>query len=43
MLFMKDLYELFILNDYESPYSLLVEQAHQITFHQQLINYDRNL
>ena len=32
-----------ILNDYESPYSLLVEQAHQITFHQQLMNYDRNL
>ena len=23
-----------ILNDYESPYSLLLEEAHQITFHQ---------
>ena len=23
-----------VLNDYESPYSLLLEEAHQITFHQ---------
>ena len=27
-----------ILNDYESPYPLLLEEAHQITFHQQYIN-----
>ena len=29
-----------ILNDYESPYPLLIEevQAHQITFHQRCIN-----
>ena len=27
-----------ILNDYESPYPLLLEEAHQITFHQRCIN-----
>ena len=27
-----------ILNDYESPYALLLEEAHQITFHQRCIN-----
>ena len=27
-----------ILNDYESPYSLSLEEAHQITFYQQCIN-----
>ena len=27
-----------ILNDYESPYSLLSEEAHQITYHQRCIN-----
>ena len=27
-----------ILNDYESPYSLLLEEARQITFHQRCIN-----
>ena len=26
------------LNDYDSPYSLLLEEAHQITFHQRYIN-----
>ena len=28
-----------ILNDYESPYHLLLEEAHHITFHQRYINY----
>ena len=28
-----------ILNDYESPYSLLLEEGHQITFHLRCINY----
>ena len=28
-----------ILNDYESPYPLFLEKAHQITFHQRSINY----
>ena len=27
-----------ILNDYESPYSLLLEEAHQTTFQQRCIN-----
>ena len=27
-----------ILNDYESPYSILLEEAHQITFHLRCIN-----
>ena len=27
-----------ILNDYKSPYALLLEEAHQITFHQRCIN-----
>ena len=27
-----------ILNDYESPYFLLLEEAHQIAFHQRWIN-----
>ena len=27
-----------ILNDYQSPYSLLLEESHQITFHQRFIN-----
>ena len=26
------------LKDYESPYALLLEEAHQITFHQRCIN-----
>ena len=28
-----------IVNDYESPYPLLLEEAHQITFRQRCINY----
>ena len=28
-----------ILNDYDSPYPLLLEEAHQITFDQRCINY----
>ena len=28
-----------ILKDYESPYPLLLEEAHQITFHQRCINF----
>ena len=27
-----------ILNDYESPYPLLLQEEHQITFHQRCIN-----
>ena len=27
-----------ILNDYESPYPFILEEAHQITFHQRCIN-----
>ena len=27
-----------IINDYESPYPLLLEEAHQITFHRRCIN-----
>ena len=30
--------DLIILNDYESPYSLLLEVSHQITFHQRCRN-----
>ena len=30
--------DLIILNDYESPYSLLLEESHQIIFHQRCRN-----